>query len=129
MTPEQIQQILEYIKNTGELLVTSGFQLAVKRVLFLGVKSSVYSLLTGILFFISVKYAIKFGKELRKDDKKHHLSRDEGDAYAVGMIVLMIFSGFMILISTYNVVNALDYFLNPEWNAIKLMIDLAGIGG
>lgn len=145
MTPEQVQEIINYLIKTGEFLGTQAFKLAYKQALYLGITN----IIAGILLLISIVIVAKWCSILMKADyyksKYNKASYDERDdvlkeieslpfllqtivrnwdedyfgihyAFGVFFSVLALFFAIGALLS------GLGYLFNPEWKAIELLL-------
>ena len=117
MTSDQIQEVIQYLINLGETMATGAYQLALKRTVFLGVRDLLWA-----IFFVGVLVAsvcaVRKGEALNK--KRNSYSGDDGDLYEICGWLIGLTSVPLIF---YLLGRAVDLFLNPEWNAIKMILD------
>ena len=110
MTPEQVTQLIEYLKNMGELAVSKGFELAMRQV-YVGIVGECILLLAGVIGILVARWAIKKAKDNSYSDVE----------WGILGGLMAVFSAFAIPFSIYGL---LAKILNPEWYAIKMMFDL-----
>ncbi len=118
---EIVNLILDWLNTTGTEIAKAGFDIVVKRVMFLGIKEAItsgFGLLGIIVFSIATNKSWKWAKEY-----EHKSHDNEGLEYMLP-IVFAIFIGVSFLFFAPNLVDAIDYFLNPEWHAISLILGL-----
>ena len=111
MTPEQVQQLIEYFRNTGELAVSKGFDLAMKQV-WVGLMECVIWLVIGIVVLLLGTWLFKKGR---------NADRFDADMFHLGGGVSVFFATIILPIAIYGIAARL---INPEWQAIKLMFGL-----
>ncbi len=125
MIPQDITEIVDLILNwlntTGAELANAGFDIVVKRVMFLGIKEAI---IAGFGFIGIIVFSIATNKSYKWALKYEHKSYgSEGMQYMVPNIGgVFVFISFLFFAP--NLVDAIDYFLNPEWHAISLILGL-----
>ncbi len=125
MIPQDVTEIVDLILNwlntTGTEIAKAGFDIVVRRVMFLGIRETIiagFGLLGIIIFAIATKKSMKWAKEYGLDH-----SYSDGLEYLLPVsLICGIVVSFLIFGS--SLVNAVDYFLNPQWHAIKLILGL-----
>jgi len=116
MTSDQIQELIQYLINTGETMATGAYQLALQRTVFLGIQS----LLAAVLSIIALVVFVRMVRKGRKiDEKRKSYSDDDGFIY---IMLGWVFGVMSVATGFYFIGNAIDLFLNPEWNAIKMIL-------
>ena len=110
MTPEQIQEIVNYLKQIGESVVTKGFEIAMRQV-YVGIAVAILICVVSIIVLVFGIWVIVKGT--RKDF-------DEEDWYAVGSTILVIATFFFF----YNLGSIVVRLINPEWYAIQNIMKL-----
>ena len=114
MTSDQIQEILQYLINLGETMATGAYQLALQRTVFLGVQDLVWAVVVAAVLVAAIRSWRK-GQAMQREDKY-----SDYEGYYVFGVVGMFFTPIIL---AYLVTDALDLFLNPEWNAIKMILN------
>lgn len=114
MTSDQIQEVIQYLVNLGETMATGAYQLALQRVVFMGVQNLVGA---GLFFLglLGAMFAIRKGEAMKKVAKD-----DDWEWYIIGGWASVV--GTSIVIMAF-LVDALDCFLYPEWNAIQMILN------
>lgn len=108
MNPEDIKALIDQILQTGEILATRSFELAIRQVYVyatLDVVIGVLLILGSIIGFIAAK--------------KNWNTKAVVDLEMP--IVLGIF--FSSVIGILNLLCSIRYFINPEWYAVKLLLE------
>ena len=114
MTSDQIQEVIQYLINLGETMATGAYQLALKRTVFLGISNLLWAVVVVAIFVMAIRSWRK-GQAMQKENK---YSDYEG-YWVLGLLGII----FAPIIFGYLVTSALDLFLNPEWNAIKMILN------
>jgi len=110
-----LEQVLEYLKNTGEALAKSGFRIAYVQALNTGVMQLIFAFLliiaSSILFY-------RLWKGMRKLPADDNYKLDQGDVMWLFLffIIPYFISGMMIYFGSLMV-------LNPAWYAVQMIID------
>lgn len=118
MNPEQIEQIIRELLKTGEFLASSGFSLAVKQIYLSAYLDFAWAILFVIVSAFSWKYALILKK---KGDDADYPSED---LYYIGSTSAMIIGGILFpIISTILITTAIGYLANPQWFAVKLLLE------
>lgn len=131
MTPEQISELIEYLKGLGELAVTKGFEISMKQVSVMAVTQIVYLVASIIALMIArflwnistglIKVYAEKPKEFNESEWGEWSPSDKSFAYrAVGGIVGIV--SIAVIVNT--LIKIVSYLINPEWYAIQLMLGL-----
>jgi hypothetical protein len=108
MTPDQIEQLIREMLKTGEILLTAGFQLAVRQVY-------TYAIMDVVVGVLLLAIGIPVLRSTWKNyESSYDFSLDDAK---------LVVSGLMVLIGTITSLASIRLFLNPQWYAIKLMIE------
>lgn len=110
MTPEQIQEIVNYLKQIGESVVTKGFEIAMRQV-YVGIAVAIIICVVSIIVFVLGLWVIVKGTQKEYDEEEWYLS---------GITILIIATFFFI----YNVGSIVVRLINPEWYAIQNIMQL-----
>ncbi len=118
------QMVLDFIREIGAAFMDTGFRIALQRVQFLGFKSII---IAGIFLVISI-VAWKLGKKwwTYGKNKPDDLDYEEAEMFRFAGGFLYTLSVAVWIGIVVEILKALDYFLNPEWNAIMLIMNLIG---
>lgn len=120
MKDQVITKVLEYIENIGSVVSKSteyGFEMLVRNQLYEGVTGSVLVLLGFIVTLVFIILAVKKYKQSNKKESDPELS-------------FLVFSGFSVLFGFISFINLFRIsemvlkILNPEYYAIKEIIDV-----
>lgn len=131
MTPEQISELIEYLKGLGELAVTKGFEISMKQVSVMLAAQIVY-LVVAIIALVIARFLWNVSTGLIKvyaEKPKEFNESEWGDwSPADKSLAYRIVGGIVGIVSIACMANALikivSYLVNPEWYAIQLMLDL-----
>ena len=125
MIPQDITEIVDLILNwlntTGTEIAKAGFDIVVKRVMFLGIKEAIvttFGLLGIIIFSIATNKIFKWAYKYNEEHP-----RDGGLCFMLPAIFSTSIA-ISFLFFANGLINAIDYFLNPEWHAISLILGL-----
>ena len=123
-----VAQILDFLTEIVEPLAAKGFELVIKRVYFLGVKDMIFGVIAGLVMIVFVKKCLNCAKyylqHMRNEQPDTVFSQDDYENFTI------VFGGIGVIsfmLCMWNIVNAIDYFINPEWNAIFLILKLMGV--
>lgn len=117
MTAEQIQRILEYLKNTGEYLASKGFQLAYRQAIYYGISDIFWAAGFLILLIISLKIFFHWSKK----KTERHSEDEEKEMY----MAISGFSGVLSFVGLLIFVNcSLGWLMNPEFGAVRILFHL-----
>ena len=109
MNPEDIKALIDQLLKTGEILATKSFELATKQIYVY----AILDVIIGILLFFGGLLIYKAIRKYYGDD--YNFEHSEG-----------MFSVLSWIVSTMGVIlciSSLKFFLNPEWYAVKLLIE------
>ncbi len=107
MTPDQINDLINKLLETGKFLGTKAFELAVRQTYFEGTANTII----GLLFLIVAGICIYIAKRMIFDDW------DEDFAFVPIIVVVGSFA-----ISPFFLYDGIAKLVNPEWYAIKLLL-------
>jgi hypothetical protein len=107
MTPEQIQQALDYLRKLGEAAVTKGYDILSRQVLFNAIHDVIW-VLVGIALTILGACLIK--------------GRSADDGWWWMAMLGLIFGAVLIFVFIFPAINAL---INPDWMAIQMILNAA----
>lgn len=110
MTPEQVQQIIDFITGLGTTVATQGFEIAIKQVYVSALQYGI-----GALFGLAI---ILMGIRSFKLPEINSFGMEEGDKMVLG--VFMIVTGTIIF--TLFGTASISRLINSEWYAIKLLL-------
>lgn len=120
MTPEQIQQLIDYMRDMGELAVSKGFELAMRQVYASAITNFIWAIVTLIGLGVSI-WALKQGITAVKDHSSWQYKSDAefwGTIFGIfGIVIFGLLAGALIT-------DAIKYLVNPEWYAIDLLFGL-----
>ncbi len=108
MTTDQIQQVIDTLLRIGEFLASKAFELALRQVY---VRALGEFILFLVLIFISQvvgRKFIKLGNE-----------KIDEDFIAWGNVIMYVVG----IISAFSASRVLAYLINPEWYAVKLLLE------
>jgi heme/copper-type cytochrome/quinol oxidase subunit 2 len=108
-----IQQILDYLKNTGELLASNGYKIAYQQVINEARLALFFAILMFIVSLILLYFAYKYRKTI--------MDLDIYVPILIGTASLFLIFAFMIGTDSYLMFN------NPDYYAIKTLIGLISI--
>jgi hypothetical protein len=129
VTPEQISELIEYLKGLGELAVTKGFEVAMKQVSVMLATRVVY-LLVGIIFLIVAIALWKGATNMKKRFESQEPEKDiwgewsREDKFFLLRAASIVFGIASIVCTADSIIKIASYLINPEWYAIQLMLDL-----
>ena len=118
MTPEQIQQLIDYLRSIGEAAVTKGFELSLKQV-YVHLAQNVFWSFFGLGLWATAFWAIRRAKAADAGGRWDMWS--EQATYVVVAASGLIFGAMALLPSIHNVIGIA---INPEWYAIQIMFGL-----
>lgn len=118
MTPEQIAELIEYLKNLGELAIGKGFELAMRQVYVLAMYAGLWFVAALFTFIIG----LRIWKQAHKTnaERKWNIDDETFFLYIVGGC-LMALGG---IVGFYHIGEVLAIVINPEWRAIDLIFGL-----
>ena len=111
MTPEKIQEVIDYLLKTGELLATKGFEIAYRQVWVEGV---IYSVIFGVLLILGIIGIVHAWRVGWKPENT------EEEKYFFELLV----SIFIFVIGIVALPSKIMMLLNPSWYAIKMLLNL-----
>lgn len=125
MTPEQIQQLIDQLLRTGEFLATEAFRIALRQVYLKLLLDSISAVAFGIAGFLSFKSAKEsfqtFQKYLEAENGWTNWRQDKIQERGNIFLAISIALAFAALLNVFLVIS---YAINPEWYAIKLLLDM-----
>jgi len=129
MTPEQIQELLDKLFALGGTAASKGFELALRQVYVHVVTTAIWGvamLAASIACFVLAsrlwKRRARLHEAAKKDRYNSYIStvdEDMGTIFSVagGICFLVVFF--------VNLTDVVARLINPEWYAVKLLMDLA----
>lgn len=114
MNSEQIERLVRELMQTGEILATKGYQLALKQVYVMAVHEVLWAVLLLVVFYLSLR-AIRHGYAL-KENSYHSL-------WEMWVTFGWLFAGASAVILPTRIGTAIGYLMNPEWYAVKLLAE------
>lgn len=108
MTPDQIKALIDKLLETGQVLSTKAFELAVRQIYVWEITAIMFAVIS-LLVILSMAWLMY---KTRQDDWD-----EDWQILWVGVAVI----SFMVFIN--SVMGAVQYALNPQWYAVKLLID------
>lgn len=124
MNEDLVSQVIEFIRTTGETLVTETFRITVKAVYADAIGEFISVLVLVALGILFIKLGNKVWKECdlgssgaKKDDSNSGL-------YFIWFILKYIAPLFSFLVAVDNSADAIKYLLAPEWYAVIKLIGL-----
>lgn len=107
VTPEDIQKIVEYLTNLMGPIVSAGYDLVYRQVLF-------NTIWDGVMLILCVVLIVALPLILRKIAK----ATSENMFYIFNLfLILPVFAGFGLLYSILN------FVINPNWMVIQFLLD------
>ena len=122
------QMVLDFIREIGSAFMDTGFRIALQRVQFLAIKSIIIAVVFVVISILTWNLGKKWWKRGR-NYKEYDMDYDEGEMlqFAAGFSYFLSVAVWIVVgVQTFK---ALDYFINPEWNAIMLIMNLIGVSG
>jgi hypothetical protein len=107
---ELLRQVLEYIRTTGELLVSKGYEIVSKQVVVECIWSSIIILISISLLVLGI---ILLNKAMPR-------TSDDAGGIVILSLMFMVLSGILFFVHMPRVINAL---VNPDWMAIQLILN------
>lgn len=127
MTPEQISELIEYLKGLGDLAVSKRFEVAMRQVSVMLATQVVYCFV-GIAFIMIaialLKSANKMKKNIDEPKEAEWGEWSEEDIYTIKRAVGVAMGCLAIIGTADSMIKMASYLLNPEWYAIQLMLGL-----
>jgi hypothetical protein len=113
MTPEQIQQLIDTLLSTTQFVATKAFELAMRQIL-------VYAILD---LAVGIPMLILGAWGLIATAGNYWRSRTTAEWEDIRQIffMLLVTVGFVISVSSVRL------FVNPEWYAVKLLLETVGV--
>lgn len=108
MNPEQIEQLIRELLETGKILATEAYKLAVQQIYTYAIMDFVLgipALILGIIFLV---------KSIKNYEERYDTTPQ--DLAVAGSVVL---TGFGLA----EILFGLRYVLNPQWYAVKLLVE------
>lgn len=113
MTPDQINALIQQLLETGQILASKTFELAVRQVylkagldMFFG---ALFVVLTIVLFNLAKAAHLRYESNYRDHDDVTRWLAGAG-------------SVFCLLVGLINLAYVVSYLVNPQWYAISLLI-------
>lgn len=130
MTPEQIQQLVEKLLSSGQFLASEAFRISMRQVTVVSRIEAFWGIILLLIAIIELVFLYNFVKKA----KAHNLRRrtDEKfnyDTYDIDLEESKFFwtsitiSFFSTLFSIILLTNTAMYSMNPEWYAVRWMLD------
>lgn len=123
MTPEQIDNLINYLINTGELLATEGYNLALRQVLingwvWVGIGCAFFLATIGCLSYAAKmdKVATKIASQNRHQFAIERWHEKESEGYVSAL--------FAFIFSVVGIGIGISRLLNPGWYAIQKLMNL-----
>jgi len=128
MDTKLFQQVLEYLKTTGEFVAKTGFEITVRQVYANAVGYFISAFFMILLFILCVVFFVKLNKKCKEND-------DSMDDFLVNNPILF----FVAFLATIGVVispivlcdlliTATKMLINPYWYAIEMILSLVNGG-
>ena len=115
MDIELVKQIVDYIRELAEPMVTAGYELVLRQVQFKMIYNIIICAAMIVIFYVGIRF-IGHG---RSEQKKSEYSMYEMWMAFGGLIVFM--SALVFFILLYSILNTL---INPDWVAIQTLFSL-----
>jgi|WetSurMetagenome_2_1015567.scaffolds.fasta_scaffold467945_1 hypothetical protein len=122
MTPEQISELINRLLNTGEILSTKSFEMALQQIhtyIVLDIVWAVVWLLIMIAAIVVTILPIRAGKKEEKNTSKY---RTEEEEYYVSSAFSSVFILAGLVGVVYQANLAYLHVSNPAWYAVKLLV-------
>jgi hypothetical protein len=116
-TATVIQQVLEWLKNVGTFVVENGWRIAMRQVYLYGFLDLVWFIILSITGASLLIPSINYLKDCEKND--NYYDPEDNPLPIFGIV----FGGVFITLAIFIGVSSIRWFVNPEWYAIKLIID------
>ena len=124
MDGTNFKDIVEYIRNIAEPMVTAGYEIVLKQVRF----QMIWNMVLFVILVVATILLIKLVKVSIEKEKKYESSFDTS-----GWIAGVIFGIFGAVCTTVGSIVCLNYVLNalinPDWMAIKMILGVVTGGG
>ena len=122
MTPEQIQQLIDYLRSIGEAAVTRGFELALLEVKVRMLQNGLGFLFGAVLVVGGVRgyKHLKAADAARKDAGRYSYD-DDYDIKMIGGVTVGVIG---VLISLATAMALVGYVVNPEFRAVSIILGL-----
>ena len=119
MDPQYIEALINQLLKTGEILATKAFELAMRQTLVLAIQHTIIAIFMVVVILMC---SVFIKKVYKSNETSTFGDLDESSAteVAVLFIVQWIAAPLGVLISISNVI---AYIINPEWYAVKLLLE------
>ena len=114
MNNDLLREIFEYLTKTTELLASEGYKLAYKKAIYWGVTD----LIMFVILLIIVIFAFRYIKRYSENDEYDDM--DKMFYTWMGRFLTLCIAGWSI----GELFCALDWLINTELGAIKIMLNL-----
>ena len=115
---EIITKILDFIRQTGEVVVREGFRISVKQVYATAITELIWFFVLTVVAAICLKIAKKYTRKLEEE------STDDNTNITMVIFSFVTFVVFLFF-SIVNLTDAVGHLLAPEWYALLNIINLA----
>lgn len=119
MTPEQIQEIIDYLRSLGEVVLNKGFELALREVYVDAAECFIALIIAIVMMRLGAK-GLQIGAEIIKARDERYDS-DQEMWYIAGGLTGVIIGPLLALIALFNLPSLL---INPQWVAIQKIFEL-----
>jgi hypothetical protein len=124
MNPEDLEKVVEYLRNLASPVVEKGWELAYRQVLFNRIWDGLWIVICIALLVMGIILAKKTWKEMQDNNN------DYGDDQFYGFLFAMAIGlgiAIPLLVIMSNVYEVLNFLLNPEWQVIEFITKTIGI--
>lgn len=122
MEAEQIvQMVIDFIRETGNAVVQTGFPIAVKYVVATGITKVVSGSIGLVLFASAIFNWIKIARIADIEENEDLFNSNSQALVAIVLTVLGILGGFSM---AFNLFDGIRMLISPEWYAILNIIHL-----
>jgi len=124
MTPDQINDLIQQLLNTGEILASQAYILAMRQILLKTILDAVSIVICFILILVINRLVDKLYKEdgnYKYDNtgKYDDLEEPISVVVAIGRFLTWAVFPFVMVVNLFYVIS---YLVNPSWYAIELLI-------
>ena len=124
MDENLISQIIEFIRTTGETLVTETFRITIMAVYADAVGKFLVFLLMLVLCFGFVKVANGLWKTFDLGSDAAKKDTENGSAYFIWFLLQWFMPTACFLVAFSNLIMGVAYLIAPEWYAVIKLVEL-----
>jgi len=129
MNPEDVQQVIEYLRGLAQPALEKGWDVMYRQVVLYRAWDVIVAVLLLVALIVSILYWKKFVPVVIRVEKieKYKRSDEEDSALDIAQCVLII-TGVVLVVAVpiilANLFAISNFLINPDWQVMKIILSL-----